>query len=142
MSSSKLEIGFIAGSHKSLDRRMEAVRAVIQETVRPHHLISVPSTLVRPELPVIVDLSVESAEVKSAVQSFLAGHVVRPWLFIRLSERIGIPESWAEMLKVSVYRNPINVKPAVLRFLERYPSEIIVPVTHYAVSSEPLRVST
>ncbi len=131
---SDLEIGYIAGSAPGLDGRLGAVRTKIEETIRPHRLITVPSTFVRSDLPIILDISIASAQVDLAVQSILSAHIVRPWLVIRHSSWLGISPTLAERLDVVIYRNAINVRPPVLKFLVRYPSEIREPVTITALS--------
>lgn len=129
----KLEIGYIAGSAPSLDGRLGAVRSQIEKTIYPHRLVTV-STFARTDLPIIVDITVAGYEVDQAVSSMLSRNVVRPWLFIRQSDRAGISDVLLEKLPVSVYRNAINVRPIVLKFLIRYPGEIREPVTHHALS--------
>lgn len=129
-----LEIGYIAGSAPGLDGRLGAVRTKIEETIRPHRLITVPSTFVRSDLPIILDVSIASAQVELAVQSILSGHIIRPWLVIRHSIWLGISVASAERLDIVIYRNAINVRPPLLKFLARYPSEIREPVTLSAIS--------
>ncbi len=133
-----LEIGYIAGSSTTLDRRLDSVRAVVQQVVRPHQLVSVSSNFVQSDLPVILDVSVASPAVTHAVESIRSGHVIRPWLILRMSDWFGVQPHLLEGFNVHVYRNAINVRPAVLKFLERYPIEIRVPITHYALSAQKL----
>ena len=129
-----LEIGYIAGSAPGLDGRLGAVRTKIEETIRPHRLITVSSTFVRTDLPIILDISISSVQVDLAVQAIMSGHIIRPWLVIRHSSWLGISPALAERLDVAIYRNAINVRPPVLKFLVRYPSEIRKPVTSTALS--------
>ncbi|MEO7618037.1 MAG: hypothetical protein ABIS59_04325 [Candidatus Saccharibacteria bacterium] len=130
----RLEIGYVAGSHPSLDRRMESIRAVVQQTARPYQLVSIPRGHIAPSLPIIIDLSLGSDHVTEVVQHYLSSPVQRPWLLLRMSEYCGVGDNLLLRMPVQVYRNAINTRPAVAAFLKRIPHETFEPITKIAIS--------
>lgn len=130
------EIGYVVGSHPSLDRRMESVRAVVQVGIRPHQLVTIPRGFIKPGLPIILDVSIPGSQVSAVLQQYRQNIIKRSWLLLRMSDWWGIDSDLAQGLPIKVYRNAINVLPVVAAFLARIPSETIIPPTHYAVSSK------
>jgi hypothetical protein len=143
-----LEIGYVAGNPLSpdLDRRMGGVLTVIQQTCRQtvhaYQIVTVPKDYIEPRLPVIINLSVASDHVTSVLQKYLSSTIRRPWLLICQEDRFGVSRDLIDRLPVGMYRNAINVRPIVLKFLERIPAETFLPNTITAVSKQVLPTDT
>ena len=112
-----LEIGWIAGSNRAQDRPLQFVRSAVQEALGDRRLVSVPGGVLRPEQPVILDVTADGADLQMAIDLLVVRRICVPFLIIRRSGWVEPNQNLVEDMNVHVYRDAINVRPMVKNFV-------------------------
>jgi hypothetical protein len=116
-----LDIGYVSGRHPSLNRKLQYLRAMVQQAAEPYQLVPIPGPEFGPTLPLIVDLTANSAEADQVVQRLRTITNGPRFLFIHLSDFFGFDEEVRESVHPKAVRNAHHVKLTIEAFVASLP---------------------
>jgi len=113
-----LKIGWVAGWNSAQDRPLQFVRTAVQGELGDYQLVTVPGGVIRPGLPVILDITANGYDIRTAIKQISSGQFRTSYLIIHRSGWLELDPSLVEDLEVHLYRDALNVRPIVKKFIE------------------------
>ena len=124
-----LDIGYVAGSHPSLNRRILYLRAMVQQAAdqrdQPYQLVPLPGPEFDSRMPLIVDLTAYSPQAEAVVLRLRTMPNRPKCLFIHLSDFFGFDEEVRESLRPKAVRNAHHVKLTIEAFVASLPEPFL-----------------
>jgi hypothetical protein len=131
---SRLEIGYIAGhwSHSSsqMNRKLSDVRSAVDAAASPYTLVPVIGETVRPERPLVIDLTASSSQLRMLLFRLRQTITRPPILAMHMSGFCDWDDEVMGAMKPKPYRGPVYVRHMVKEFVASLPEPFIGPIYH------------